>query len=61
MVLVRFRDLDYETRRTGSEECWKQESWVVRRLGFEPRAHGLKGRCSTELSYRPRTGRDVLS
>ena len=25
----------------------------MRRLGLEPRTHGLKGRCSTKLSYRP--------
>jgi hypothetical protein len=32
---------------------------LVRRLGIEPRTHGLKGRCSTELSYRlaPQAGK----
>ena len=41
------RDLDQNPDQRGSRDCRGQESQVVRRLGLEPRTHGLKGRCST--------------
>jgi hypothetical protein len=30
---------------------WEKGNDTVRVLGIEPRTHGLKGRCSTKLSY----------
>ena len=40
-------NLDENQYQHGSRDCWNQESQMVRRLGLEPRTHGLKGRCST--------------
>ena len=31
---------------------------MARQQGYEPRAHGLEGRCSIQLSYEPKNGAD---
>ena len=35
--------------------AWRYPKKVVSPQGFEPRTHGLEGRCSIQLSYRPTT------